>query len=49
MEALPLTKRDMELSIDRAVDDAGLEAGVRVAEGHRGGHSGSELNDDSRR
>lgn len=33
----------MELSIDRAGDGAGLEAGVRGAKGHRGSHGGSEL------
>lgn len=32
----------MELSIDRAGDGAGLEAGVRLAKGHRGGHGGSQ-------
>ena len=32
----------MELSIDWAVDNASLEAGVRVAKGDPGGHDGSE-------
>ena len=39
----------MELNIDRAVDGADLQAGVRVAKGHRGSHGGSELNDGSQR
>ena len=33
----------MELSIDRAVDVAGFQAGVRGAKVHRGGHGGTEL------
>ena len=28
----------MELGVDRAVDDPGLEAGVRIAEQYRGSH-----------
>jgi len=33
----------VELSIDRAVDGAGLEAGVRVAKGYRGCHRAVSL------
>ena len=35
----------VESSIDRAVDDLGLKAGVRIAKGCRECHDGNELND----
>ena len=33
-----LTRRNVERGIDWAVNDASLEAGIRVAKGYRGGH-----------
>jgi hypothetical protein len=32
------TRSGVELSVDRAMDDPCLEAGVRIAEGYSGGH-----------
>lgn len=39
---MQLTTREVELSVDRAVDDASLEAVVGVTERYRGGHNRSE-------
>ena len=33
-----LTGRKVERGVDRAANDAGLEAGIRVAKGYRRGH-----------
>ena len=33
-----LTRRNVERGIDWAVNDASLEAGIRIAKGYRGGH-----------
>jgi hypothetical protein len=40
LNLLQLTRR--EIVLDRAVDDASLEAGVRIAKGYRGRHDGSQ-------
>jgi hypothetical protein len=42
---LHLTWRKMELGIDRAIDDPGLEAGVSITKGYHGCHDGSKRAD----
>jgi hypothetical protein len=37
-ETSPLTRSCVKLCVDPAVDDPGLEARVRIAEGYHGGH-----------